>query len=242
MTVYGGPGPSPSPGRPSPSQGRRPDKLLLAALGFLVLAVIAGVVFGLQAFTSNKSGDPSAAQREEQAGAPASGPPSAAHSSAAPPPPSPTPSKTPAKPPIVAAKPSLVRAAHSGLCLQANGGNGGNATQQPCDPNNGTMLWVPMAMNGSQDTFQLVNAADNRCLSVANNSRDAGPQLWLWDCHGDTGQVFKLVKDADGYRLLNLSSNRCASVQSAQTNPGTVVIQWDCDGTAAERWQFQPLS
>src|SRR4051794_21610907 len=175
MTVYGGPRPT-----PPPPAGSKPDKLLLGAAAFAVLALIAGIVFGVQAFLSDDPGSTSAPQVPQNAGA-------ASSDSAPPPPPptsaaaSPTPSPTPTqpKPAILAAKPTLIRPDHSGLCLQANGGNGGAASQQPCDGNNATELWVPQALGGSQDTFQLVNAADNRCLSVSNNSKDNLAQLWL---------------------------------------------------------------
>jgi hypothetical protein len=236
MTVYGGARPT-----PPPPAGSKPDKLLLGAAGFAVLALIAGIVFAVQAFTKD---DPqsAAAPQYTQSG------PAGSDSAPAPPPPtsdapSPTPSPTPTqpKPAILAAKPSLVRPDHSGLCLQANGGNGANATQQPCDANNPTELWVPQALGGSQDTFQFVNAADNRCLSVANNAKDNLAQLWLWDCHADIGQTFKMVPDSGGYRFLNPNSNRCMSIEGGNPNPGALAKIWDCNGAADQRWKFQPL-
>ncbi|WP_433048037.1 RICIN domain-containing protein [Dactylosporangium sp. CS-033363] len=235
MTVYGGPRPS----LPAP----KPDKLLIGAAAFAVLAVVAGIIFGVQAFMSSDSGSTSAPQ------APAGSAPASSAPPAAPPPTSaaasasPTPSPTPPakKAPILAAKPTLIRPAHSGLCLQANGGNGGNATQQGCDGNNPTEMWVPQQIGDAGDTFQFVNAADNRCLSVSNNSKDQGAQVWLWDCHADTGQLFKLVPDNGGYRMYNANSNRCTSIQAGNPAPGTIMVIWDCNGAADERWGFQPL-
>ncbi|MFI5911071.1 RICIN domain-containing protein [Dactylosporangium sp. NPDC051541] len=233
MTVYGGPRPE----LPAP----KPDKLLLGAAGVALLAVIAGIVFAVQAFTSDDPKTTTAPQAPLQ--------PATASSAAPPPPPasaapsaSPTPSATPAKKPaILAAKPTLLRPAHSGLCLQANGGNGGNTTQQGCDGNNATELWVPQAMGDSTEVFQFINAADNRCLSVSNNSKDNGAQVWIWDCHADTGQLWKLVADQGGYRLLNPNSNKCASISAGNPAPGTGLVIWDCNGALDERWSFQPM-
>ncbi|GAA3451681.1 RICIN domain-containing protein [Dactylosporangium matsuzakiense] len=232
MTVYGGPRPE----LPAP----KPDRLLLGAAGAALLAVIAGVVFAVQAFMSDDPRTTAAPPVEQSSAAPASAAPPPPPTSAAPSP-SPTPSPTPTrKPAILAAKPSLIHPAHSGLCLQANAGNGGNATQQGCDGNNATELWVPQAMGDSTEIFQFVNAADNRCLSVSNNSSDNGAQVWIWDCHADTGQLWKLVGDNGGYRLLNPNSNKCASISGGNPAPGTIMVIWDCNGAADQRWSFQP--
>ncbi|WP_432975151.1 RICIN domain-containing protein [Dactylosporangium sp. CA-233914] len=235
MTVYGGPRPTP----PAP----KPDKLLLGAAGAAVLAVVAGIVFGAQAFMS---GDPQASgapavqhQVSAPPSAPASPPPSAAPSLSPSATPSPTP--TPKKAAILAEKPSLVLARHSGQCLQAGGGNGANAAQQPCDPNNPTMRWIPQAMVNSTDTFQLINAADSRCLSVRDNSKDNWAEVWLWDCHADIGQAWRMVADQDGYRFLNPNSNRCMSIESARQEPGALARIWDCNGAPDQRFVFQPL-
>ncbi|GAA4252684.1 RICIN domain-containing protein [Dactylosporangium darangshiense] len=233
MTVYGGPRPTP----PAP----KPDKVLLAALGFTVLAVIVGVILGVQAFTSNSPKGTSAAEREASVADPASEAPPSAAPSSAPAPPSPSPSPTQAKPALLAAKPTLMRPDHSGLCMQANAGNGGNASQQACDGNNATMLWVPRAMNNTQDTFEFINAADNRCMDVNGASKDNGAQIVIWDCHGQANQLWKLVRDGDGYRFVSLNSGRCIGIDAGNPAPGAVARQWDCDGSTNQRWQFQQL-
>ncbi|WP_433207365.1 RICIN domain-containing protein [Dactylosporangium sp. CS-047395] len=234
MTVYGGPRPS----LPAP----KPDKLLIGAAAFAVLAVVAGIIFGVQAFMSSDT-ESTSAPHSPIGSAAASSAPAAPPATSAAPPPSPTPSPTPPakKAALLVAKPSLIRPAHSGLCLQANGGNGGTVSQQGCDGNNATELFVPQAIGDAGDTFQFVNAADNRCLSVRDNSNDNGAQVWLWDCHADTGQLFKLVADNGGYRMLNPNSNRCTSIQAGNPAPGAILIVYDCNGAADERWGFQPI-
>jgi hypothetical protein len=234
MTVYGGPRPEP----PAP----KPDKVLLGAFGFLVLALIVGIVFGVQAFVSDSPGGTSAADRTAAGGNAVSSatPPSAPPSAAPSPSPSPSPSRS-AKTALLAARPTLLRPGHSGLCLQANQGNGGNATQQPCDGNNATMRWVPQAANGTQDTFVFVNAGDNRCLDVNGAAKDNGAQLLVWDCHGGPNQLWRLIPDGSGHRVVSLNSGRCMGIDSGNTAPGTVARQWDCDGSTNQRWQFQPL-
>ncbi|WP_433078004.1 RICIN domain-containing protein [Dactylosporangium sp. CA-052675] len=234
MTVYGGPRPS--------LPGPKHDKVLLGAAAVAVLAVVVGIVLGARAFMSDDPQATGATQTPLSAGEDSSAP--APPPSAAPPPSpaaSPTPSPTPPKAALLAAKPSLIRPDHSQLCLQANGGNGGNTTQQGCDGNNPTEMWVPQAIGGSQDTFQFVNAADNRCLSVSNNSKDNFAQVWLWDCHADIGQLWKLVPDNGGYRLLNPNSNRCLTIEGGNPQPGAVARIFDCNGQADERYKFQPL-
>src|SRR5258705_12866566 len=114
MTVYGGPRPKPTP--------PKPDPVLLGAFGFLVVAIIVGVVFGVQAFMSDSTQGTSGNAQPQTGAPPATDQSSAAtptSAASAAPPPSPTPSPTPTKAqPLVPAKPSLLRASHSGLCMQ----------------------------------------------------------------------------------------------------------------------------
>ena len=182
------------------------------------------------------SGRPSAA--EQQTAAPAGPVPSqAAPSSAAPPPPSSAaPSPTPPKA-MIPAKPTLLRASHSGLCMQAAEGNGGIATQMPCD-NNPTQVWMPQAVAGAQDVFAFVNTKDNRCLDVNGGSKDNGAQVLQWDCHGGPNQQWRLQRDGNGYRFVSLNSGRCIGVDSGSPAPGAAVRQWDCDNSANQRWQL----
>ena len=229
MTVYGGPRSTPP--------GPEPDPVLLGALGFLVVAIVVGVVFGVQAFTSDSpqgTGNNALPQT--------SAPPATTQSSAAAPPSpsaSPTPSPTPSRPPaLVQAKPSLLRASHSGLCMQANEGNGASAVQQPCDGNNPTELWVPQAANGSQDTFMFVNAKANLCLDVNGGSKDNGAQIVQWACHNGPNQLWRLQPDGDGFRFLSVNSGRCIGVDAGSPNPGAAARQWDCDGSPNQRWQI----
>lgn len=229
MTVYGGLRPT-----PPPPPRVKPDPLLFGAFGFLVVAVIAGLVLAFQGGAGG-GGQPSAA--DQQTGAAAGQVPSQPASSAAPPPPSSAaPSPTPPQA-LIPAKPTLLRASHSGLCMQAQEGNGGPATQLPCD-NNPTQVWMPQSVAGTQDVFAFVNTKDNRCLDVNGGSKDNGAQVLQWDCHGGPNQQWRLQRDGDGFRLVSVNSGRCIGVDSGSPNPGAAVRQWDCDNSANQRWQL----
>jgi hypothetical protein len=233
MTVYGGPRPTP-PAPPRLQERIKQDPVLFGAFGFLVVAVVAGLVLALQGGEGG-GGTPSAA--EQQTGAPAAQVPSQAASSAAPPPPSSAaPSPTPAQA-LVPAKPTLLRASHSGLCMQAAEGNGGAATQMPCDNNPG-QVWMPQAVAGTQDVFAFVNTRDNRCLDVNGGSKDNGAQVLQWDCHNGPNQQWRLQRDGDGFRFVSLNSGRCIGVDSGSPAPGAAAKQWDCDNSANQRWQL----
>ena len=235
MTVYGGPRPN-SPVAPGGSGGPpriKPDPLLFGAFGFFVVAVVIGLVLALQG--GSGGGEPSAAER--LTGAPAAQATSQAATSApAPPPSSAAPSPTPPQA-LIPVKPTLLRASHSGLCMQATEGNGGFATQMPCD-NNPTQVWMPQAVAGTQDVFAFVNTKDNRCLDVNGGSKDNGAQVLQWDCHGGPNQQWRLQRDGDGFRLVSLNSGRCIGVDSGSPAPGAAARQWDCDNSANQRWQL----
>lgn len=218
MTVYGGPRPTP----PRPKL----DPVLLTAFGFLVVAVIAGIVFAVQG-----SGGGGHVSRAEQAtAAPAQPVQQSPTATSAAPSPSPSPTQG-----AIPTGPAALRAGHSQLCLQANEGNGGNATQVPCD-RNPTQLWVPHA--AGPDTYTFVNAKDNRCLDVNGGSRDNGAQVLQWDCHGGPNQQWQLRRDGDGYNIVSVNSGKCIGIDSGNPAAGTPARQWDCDGSANQRWQF----
>ncbi len=228
MTVYGGPRPTPPPPRITP------DPLLFGAFGFLVVAVVAGLIFAFQG--GGGGGTPSAAERGS--GVPAEPVPSQAGSSAAAPPSSAPPSPSPTPPQsLIPVKPTLLRASHSGLCMQAQEGNGGVATQMPCD-NNPTQVWMPQLVSGTQDVYAFVNTKDNRCLDVNGGSKDNGAQVLQWDCHGGPNQQWRLQRDGDGFRFVSVNSGRCIGVDSGSPNPGAAARQWDCDNSANQRWQL----
>ncbi|MDG6101355.1 RICIN domain-containing protein [Dactylosporangium aurantiacum] len=241
MTVYGGPRPTP-PGAPAGAPPGAPrgawpritqDPLLFGAFAFLVVAVIAGLIFAFQGGGDGEGG-PSLA--EQQTAAPAGPPPSQAGSSAPAPPPSSAAASTAPPQGLLPAKPTLLRASHSGLCLQAAEGNGGAATQMPCD-NNPTQVWMPQAVAGTQDVYAFVNTKDNRCLDVNGASKDNGAQVLQWDCHGGPNQQWRLQRDGDGFRFVSLNSGRCIGVDSGSPAPGAAARQWDCDNSANQRWQ-----
>ncbi|UWP80600.1 RICIN domain-containing protein [Dactylosporangium fulvum] len=228
MTVYGGPRPTP----PAPKL----DPMLLGAFAFLVVALIVGAVFGVRAFTSDSPQSSNNAQQQTDLPAPETS--SAAPPSSAPPSSAPSPTPSPTRPAaLLQVKPSLLRASHSGLCMQTNEGNGANAVQQPCDANNPTELWVPQIVGNSQDTFLFVNAKDNRCLDVNGGSKDNGAPIVQWDCHSAPNQQWRLQRDGDGFRFVSVNSGRCIGVDSGNPNPGAAVRQWDCDNSANQRWQ-----
>lgn len=240
MTVYGGPRPT-SPGQPAGPHGHgsppriKPDPLLFGAFGFLVVAVIAGLILALQG-GGGSTGQPSAAERVS--GAPADQPSTQAAPSSPPPPPpsSAAPSPTPAQG-LIPAKPTVLRASHSNLCMQAAEGNGGIATQMPCD-NNPTQIWMPQAVAGTQDVYAFVNTKDNRCLDVNGASKDNGAQVLQWDCHNGPNQQWRLQRDGDGFRFISLNSGRCIGVDSGSPNPGAAARQWDCDNSPNQRWKL----
>jgi hypothetical protein len=232
MTVYGGPRPTP----PAP----KPDPILLGAFGFLVLAVIVGVILGARAFMSDPGGTAAPQQeRTVDAGAsPAPAAPSSAPTSS-PSAPAQSASSTPAKNGFLAAKATLLVAGHTGMCLLSNPGDGGNASQQPCDGNNPAMVWVPQLVQGSQNTFRFVNAGTEKCLDVNGASRDNGANVLAWDCHGGPNQQWRLDRDGDGYRVVSINSGKCMGIDNNKTNPGALARQWDCDASANQRWKFQ---
>ncbi|HVQ95215.1 MAG TPA: RICIN domain-containing protein [Mycobacteriales bacterium] len=72
-----------------------------------------------------------------------------------------------------------------------------------------------------------------RCLTVRDDSREAGARLVQRGCDGAPAEGFHLVPVPAAvrtYELVNELTGRCVDVDSGSTADGAPVIQWDCTG------------
>eukprot|EP00798_Chlamydomonas_sp_ICE-L_P017741 gene17741-24101_t len=85
---------------------------------------------------------------------------------------------------------------------------------------------------GSRHRLLRAGHAPNLCLDVSEWSKATGAQVYMFRCHGDSNQKWKL----DGKNLVNANSGKCLNVWENKSQPGAALKQYPCDGGANSSW------
>jgi alpha-galactosidase len=86
---------------------------------------------------------------------------------------------------------------------------------------------------GGASTTALRGTGSNRCLDVPNSSTTNGVQVDIWDCNGQTNQLW--TSTAAGQ--LQVYGSKCLDANNNGTSNGTAVLIWDCNGQANQQWR-----
>jgi hypothetical protein len=148
--------------------------------------------------------------------------------------------------------PFLIRAVHSGKCLDVAGGtgatgNGVNVHQWTClgATQTNQHWYLTDAGNG---TYYIHARHSGKCLDVAGGTGATGDgaNVQQWTCLGpaQTNQRWYLTTTGNGtYSIRAVHSNKCLDVAggTGATGDGINVQQWTCLGPAQtnQRWYFQ---
>ncbi|KQT59699.1 hypothetical protein ASG52_20140 [Methylobacterium sp. Leaf456] len=134
----------------------------------------------------------------------------------------------------VAAAGTLLKAAHSGMCLAIPAGNGNDGapiTQQACN-GSAEQSWTPRTTAGGS---ALVNAASGKCLDLSLEKLPVGngTRIYQWACHGGTNQAWTTKPQGGGNAYTTAyAPNLCLDVPGASNQAGTAVFGWACHGGA----------
>jgi hypothetical protein len=131
-----------------------------------------------------------------------------------------------------------IRNVGNNLCLQPQGGGGGEAVivQMPCDGGN-TQAW--QFLGGGND-YKLINQNSGLCMYMNGPVAARSPIIQagcttvsneLWKPAPPPPDVSQIMSRA-GHRDTNL----CVDVPQQSTTPGLGVQIWPCNGTLAQRW------
>ncbi|MFI7679301.1 endo-1,4-beta-xylanase [Actinophytocola sp. NPDC049390] len=74
----------------------------------------------------------------------------------------------------------------------------------------------------------------DRCVDVPNATTNNGTQVQLWDCHGQSNQVWTYTSS----KQLTVYGSKCLGASGRGTTNGTAVVIWDCDGHSNQQWNF----
>ncbi|MGB3442015.1 MAG: endo-1,4-beta-xylanase [Actinophytocola sp.] len=81
---------------------------------------------------------------------------------------------------------------------------------------------------------ELRSVGANRCVDVPNASTTNGTQVQLYDCHGQSNQVWTYTSS----KQLTVYGSKCLGASGRGTTNGTAVVIWDCDGDSNQQWNL----
>lgn len=118
--------------------------------------------------------------------------------------------------------------------LAPNGNNGGSACANgDVTTNRAGSSWSLSLGSGS---INLVGIGGN-CLDLANDSRNNGNIVKMWNCTGHRAQ--KWILAPDGQIKLD-GTNKCLDVRGPSTENETQVQIWTCVGVDNQKWELKP--
>jgi hypothetical protein len=137
----------------------------------------------------------------------------------------------------------LVKAVHSGKCMEVAGAgtaNGSNVQQWSCEPNAKHHQWQFTAVGNGY--YKIINVNSGKVLDVAGISTADGANLYQWDNLNGSNQKWKPVPQSDGsYQLVAAHSNKCADVWGAAAD-GVNIAQHGCHTGTNQRFTLTPVT
>jgi hypothetical protein len=134
---------------------------------------------------------------------------------------------------------SVLKAAHSGMCLSIASGDardGGAVTQQACN-GSAEQTWTGTPSNGG---LAYVNKASGKCLDMSLATVPApGTPVYQWACHGGNNQAWTSKAQGTGNALVSVNANLCLDVWGASTQAGAATAVWTCHGGANQTFLSQ---
>ncbi|GAB3444693.1 endo-1,4-beta-xylanase [Actinophytocola sediminis] len=81
---------------------------------------------------------------------------------------------------------------------------------------------------------ELRSVGADRCVDVPNATTNNGTQVQLWDCHGQSNQLWSYTSSNE----LTVYGSKCLGASGRGTTNGTAVVIWDCDGDSNQQWNL----
>ena len=101
----------------------------------------------------------------------------------------------------------------------------------------GAYRLVLTSASSSGEVGRLVSAASGTCLDVPESATEAGTEVVIWSCNGQSNQTW--TRTAAGELTVYPGQSRmCLDAYEGQTSAGTPVIVWPCNGGENQRWRF----
>jgi len=132
-----------------------------------------------------------------------------------------------------------ITTALSGLAVDVEFGstdNDARVVQYPVSLGSASQAW--QVLQGPGFGYQLRNANSGKCLTVYNNSTEAGAKLVQHDCHGFADQLWLLSDVGGGFLIQSLRSYQAVDVPGGTIFWNTWLQQWPGSVTAGNQLFF----
>ncbi|MFC8918371.1 RICIN domain-containing protein [Streptomyces sp. NPDC047821] len=137
-------------------------------------------------------------------------------------------------------------AAHSGKCLDIEGGkttDGINAQQYTCNATD-AQKWNAVA--GRSATFELRNVKSGKCLEIQGKSVKNGAAVQQFTCGQGDHQRWRMMLVDPVRKLYELqpahAQGMCVDVPSAKQDNGIDAQLYTCNRSDAQLWQVRPVA
>jgi hypothetical protein len=138
----------------------------------------------------------------------------------------------------------LVKAVHSGKCMEVAGagtGNGSNVQQWSCVPTATHHQWQFTAIGDGY--YKIINVNSGKALDVAGISWADGANIYQWDYLNGSNQKWKPIPQSNSsYQLAAAHSNKCADVSGSSTADGANLAQHGCHTGTNQRFTLTPVT
>ena len=137
----------------------------------------------------------------------------------------------------------LIRARHSDLCMDVEGGwyaDGVRVMHGSCNGNANQVF--TLRPKGSGEYLEVIARHSGKCLDVAWASQNDGEQIVQHGCNGGSNEAFREAWWADTPYTSYVAqhSGKCLDVTGGSF--GWVPIQqWSCNGSLQQRYRLQPV-
>ncbi|WP_173152928.1 RICIN domain-containing protein [Phytohabitans suffuscus] len=123
----------------------------------------------------------------------------------------------------------VLKALHSGKCLDVVGGSmadGARVQQWACNSST-QQIWLVERVDAVRVRY--VNLKSGKCLDVQSASTADGAAVQQWTClNGAANQSFNNGTQSGGYQLRPRHSDKCLDVAGGSYSDGARLQQWSC--------------
>jgi hypothetical protein len=152
----------------------------------------------------------------------------------------PTSEPTPTLSGIVSGQTYVIKAKHSGKCLDVGGvstDDGANIQQWTYIGGN-NQKWTVTDEGSGQ--YKIIAVHSGKCLDVYDQSIDDGTNIQQWPYWGGSCQKFTITEVETGYyKIVNVNSGKCLDVADVSTDNGGNIQQWTYVGGDNQKWSFE---
>lgn len=134
---------------------------------------------------------------------------------------------------------STILGVDAGLCLGVSGSSSAAGAQLQSQSCTGSIYQQWKFIQGSANTFEIVNVGSGKCIDVPGGSSTFGTTMQQWNCGGGDYQKWEVSPQGSGQLSIISKYNHLAmEVTNASKMAGARVGQWAWAGGKNQKWSI----